>query len=80
MPPHGPGPQPLSDGRPFFLILTITTKDAASADEVAKILTSQKAWSLAEGAKSFSIGRSVGENSVSVIEVNIPQSFGISHL
>lgn len=45
MPPHGPGPQPPSDGRPFFLILKITVKDAASTDELEGILKSQKAWS-----------------------------------
>ena len=71
MPPHGPGPQPPSDGRPFFLILTITVKDAASTDELGEILKGQKDWSLAQGAKSFSIGRNVSENSISVVEVNI---------
>jgi hypothetical protein len=71
MPPHGPGPQPPSDGRPFFLVLTIAVKDAASTDELGEILKGQKDWSLAQGAKSFSIGRNVSENSISVVEVNI---------
>ncbi|KAN0099090.1 hypothetical protein V8E51_012865 [Hyaloscypha variabilis] len=57
MPPHGPGPQPPSDGRPFFLVLTIAVKDAASTEELGEILKGQKDWSLAQGAKSFSIGR-----------------------
>jgi hypothetical protein len=72
MPPHSPGPQPPSDGRPFFLILTISVKDAASVDELGEIVAGQKAWSLAQGAKSFSIARNVSENSVSVVEVGLP--------
>ena len=74
MPPHGPGPQPPSDGRPFFLILNIAVKDSACTDELEGILQSQKAWSLAQGAKSFSIGRNVSGNSISVVEVNIASS------
>ncbi len=69
MPPPGPGPQPPSDGKPFILMLTMTAKSSEGADELAKLLSSQREWSLGAGAKSFTIGRNVNEHSVVVIEV-----------
>jgi hypothetical protein len=48
----------------------MTAKNSVGADALASILASQKPWSLEAGAKTFSIGRNVANDSISIIEAS----------
>lgn len=63
----GPGPQPPLEG-PFFLLMTVTTRNAVDADELAKVFNSQRSKAIEAGATVYAVGRQVDRHVVTIVE------------